>query len=145
YANPQNGVVSLQQIISPTILNETKVGFNGAKTRINGIAPTVNGIDMSPLSISFTGTVALPGVGGQGASAGASTPAGLIRSNSSQNGRAQPYTNYTLSFIDNLSVLKGSHSLKFGVEHRPIRMYTDRLGGTTYTFTNLAALLNNQA
>ena len=70
---------------------------------INGVAPDVNGIDLSALSISFTGTVALPGVGGQGASAGASTPGGLIRSNSSQNGRAQPYTNYTMSFIDNLS------------------------------------------
>lgn len=144
YANPQNGMVSLQQVLTPTILNETKFGFNGAKTRINGIAPIVNGIDMSALSISFTGTVALPGVGGQGAAAGASTPGGLIRSNSSQNGRAQPYTNYTMSFIDNLSILKGSHSIKFGAEVRPIRMYTDRLGGTTYTFSNVNALLNNQ-
>jgi hypothetical protein len=144
YANPQNGVVSLQQVLSSSLLNETKVGFNAVKTRINGIAPSVNGIDMSALSISFTGTVALPGVGGQGASAGASTPGGLIRSNSSQNGRAQPYTNYTLSFIDNLSLIKGTHSMKFGVEVRPVRMYTDRLGGTTYTYPNVTALLNNQ-
>jgi hypothetical protein len=144
YANPQNGMVSLQQVLTPTILNETKIGFNGSKTRINGIAPVVNGIDMSALSVSFTGTVALPGVGGQGASAGASTPGGLIRSNSSQNGRAQPYTNYTYSIVDNLSILKGSHSLKFGGEIRPIRMYTDRLGGTTFTFSNVNALLNNQ-
>jgi len=143
-AVPQNGLLAVQQIIGPNVLNETKVGFNGAKSRINGVAPPVNGIDMSSLSVSFTGTVALPGVGGQGASAGASTPGGLIRSNSSQNGRAQPYTNYTLSFIDNLSVLKTGHSMKFGVEIRPIAMYTDRLGGTTYTFPNVAALLNNQ-
>jgi hypothetical protein len=144
YANPQNGLVSLQQVLTPSILNETKVGFNGAKTRINGVARVVNGIDLSELSLSFTGTVALPGVGGQGASAGASTPGGLIRSNSSQNGRAQPYTNYTVSFIDNLSILKAGHSMKFGLEIRPIRMYTDRLGGTTYTFANVNALLSNQ-
>lgn len=144
YANPQNAMVSLQQTLSPTIINETKVGYNGVKTRINGLAPSVNGIDMAAISVSFTGTVALPGVGGQGASAGASTPGGLIRSNSSQNGRAQPYTNYTLSFIDNLSMMKGNHTLKFGVEFRPVRMYTDRLGGTTYTFSNVNALVNNQ-
>lgn len=143
-AVPQNALVSLQQILTPNILNETKVGFNGSKTNIQGVAPSVNGIDMSALSISFTGTVALPGIGGQGASAGASTPGGLIRSNSSQNGRAQPYTSYTLSFIDNLSVLKGNHAMKFGVEIRPVRMYTDRLGGTTYTFANVNALINNQ-
>ncbi len=143
YANPQNGMVSLQQVYSSSILNETKLGFNGSKTRINGLAPSVNGIDMSAISLSFTGTVALPGVGGQGASAGASTPGGLVRSNSSQNGRAQPYTNYTMSFIDNLSILTGKHAFKFGAEIRPIRMYTDRLGGTTYTFPNVAALLAN--
>src|SRR4030095_14346022 len=118
-----NGLLSLQQVYSGSLLNETKVGFNGAKTRINGVAPSGNCIEMSPLSVSFTGTVALPGVGGQGASAGASTPGGLIRSNSSQNGRAQPYTNYTLSFIDNLSILKGNrHSMKFGTEIRLVRM-----------------------
>jgi hypothetical protein len=144
YANPQNGLISLRQIYSPNILNETKFGYNGSKTRINGIAPPLEGIDMSAISVGFTGTVAIPGIGGQGASAGASTPGGLIRANSSQNGRAQPYTNYTFSFIDNLSILKGSHSMKFGAEIRPIRLYTDRLGGTTYTFSNIAALLNNQ-
>ncbi len=30
------------------------------------------------------------------------------------------------------------------MEVRPIRMYTDRLGGTTYTFSNLNDLLNNR-
>lgn len=142
-AVPQNGMISLQQILSSNVINETKFGFNGAKTRINGVAPSVNGIDISSISVSFTGNVAIPGIGGQGASAGASTLGGLIRSNSSQNGRAQPYTNYTMSFIDNLSVLKGTHSMKFGFEVRPIRIYTDRLGGTTYTFSNINALLAN--
>ena len=46
------------------------------------------------------------GVGGQGASAGAASLGNLVRSNSSQNGRGQPYTNYTATLIDNLSVIK---------------------------------------
>ena len=60
-----------------------------------------------------------------------------------QNGRGQPYTNYTLSFVDNLSMVRGSHNYKFGAEIRPVRLYTDRQGGTTYTFPNLNALLAN--
>lgn len=140
YANPQNGLISLQQSLTPAILNETKFGYNGAKTRINGVAPSVNGIDISAISVSISGTTVLPGSGS--ASAGTSTLGGLIRSNSSQNGRAQPYTNYTMSFIDNLSILKGSHSMKFGMEIRPVRIYTDRLGATTYTYS-LATLLTN--
>src|SRR5581483_6566265 len=78
-----------------------------------------------------------------GASAGASSLGNLIRSNSSQNGRGQPYTNYTMSFIDNLTVIHNEHSLKFGFELRPVRLYTDRQGGTTYTFPSLNALLAN--
>src|SRR5262249_17200451 len=34
---PQNGVVSLTQTLSPTIINETKFGYNAAKTRVVGI------------------------------------------------------------------------------------------------------------
>src|SRR4029077_11084680 len=95
--------------------------------------------------VSFTGTVAIPGVGGQGASAGAAALGNLVRGNSSQNGRGQPYTNYTMSFIDNLSVIEKNHALKFGFEFRPIRLYTDRQGGTTYTFANIGALLADNA
>ncbi len=143
-AVPQNAVLGIQQILSPSVINETKVGFNGSKTRIAGFAPPIPGIDTSAFAISFTGTVAIPGVGGQGASAGASSVGNLIRSNSTQNGRSQPYTTYTLSFIDSLNVTHRSHAMKFGFELRPVRIYTDRLGGATYTFSNLDGLLNNK-
>jgi hypothetical protein len=143
-AVPQNVVWSLQQILRPTVINETKLGFNGSKTRISGYAPPIPGVDTSAFAVSFTGSVAIPGIGGQGASAGASTLGNLIRSNSSQNGRAEPYTNYTYSIIDNLSWVKQQHAMKFGFEVRPVRLYTDRLGGTTYTFSNLNALIANQ-
>jgi len=142
-AVPQNAVLGIQQILKPTMINETKFGFNGSKTLISGFAPAIPGVDTSAFAVSFTGTVAIPGIGGQGASAGASTLGNLIRANSTQNGRGEPYTGYTLSFIDNLSVIHDNHAMKFGFEFRPIRLYTDRLGGTTYTFSNLNALLAN--
>src|SRR5207247_771672 len=75
---------------------------------------------------------------------GITIPGGLVRSNSAQNGRAQPYDPYTLSFIDSLSSLRGNHYVKIAGEYRMIRMSTDRLGGTTYSFTNLNAFLANQ-
>lgn len=142
-AVPQNAVINLQRAITPTMMNEFKIGLNGSKTRVAGYAPAIPGVDTSAFAVSFTGTVAIPGIGGQGASAAASSLGNIVRANSSQNGRGQPYTNYTISYIDNLSWIKGAHTLKFGFEYRPIRMYTDRLGGTTYTFSNLNALLAN--
>ena len=143
-ATPQNGMVSFQQILSPSLINETKVGFNGAKTRYNGVAPSVNGLDLSAVSIDFTGSATISGIGGQGASAGAARLGGLVRSSSAQNGRGVPYTNYTITFSDQLSWIKGNHTIKFGAEVRPVRLYTDRLGGTTYSFSNLDSLLANK-
>ncbi len=142
-ANPQNGVIALQSILKPTLLNEFKFGFNGAYTRINGFAPTVNGIDLSAIAINISGNTANFGIAGQGTSAGTAVPGGLVRANSATNGRGQPYTPYSLSFVDNLNWTRGNHNFKFGGEVRAIRLYTDRLGGTTYTYSNIASFLAN--
>jgi carboxypeptidase family protein len=144
-AIPQNAVLGLQSFLSNTLLNEFKVGYNGAFTRTNGIAPVINGIDISRLTINISGNTANFAIAGQGTSAGTSNPGGLIRANSATNGRGQPYTVYSLSFIDNLTWTKGNHTPKFGVEIRPNRIYTDRLGGTTYVFNNLTDFLANRA
>lgn len=144
-AVPQNAVVGVQSFITSSLLNEAKVGYNGAFTRTNGFAPIVNGIDLSKISINVSGNTANFAIPGQGTSAGTSSPGGLIRANSATNGRGQPYTAYSISFIDNLTWTKGNHTAKFGVEIRPNRIYTDRLGGSTYVFNNLPDFLANRA
>jgi hypothetical protein len=144
-ATPQNAVIALQGILSPTVLNELKVGYNSADTAIAGRAPTVNGIDLSQISLNLSGSVANSGIAGQGASSGIAAPGGLLRQNSAANGRGTPYTPYSLSFIDALTMTRGTHNLKFGGEVRMIRLKTDRLGGTTYTFSNLNDFLANRA
>jgi hypothetical protein len=142
---PQNGVFAIQSILTPTLLNEFKLGYNGAYSRIIGVAPTVNGIDLSNLSFNISGSVAGFALPGQGSNAGVATPGGLIRANSAQNGRGQPYTPYSLSYVDNLSWTRGSHSFKFGGEFRQIRLFTDRQGGITYTFASIQNFLANNA
>ncbi len=143
-AIPQNGVLNFQQLLSPTVINETKFGYNGSKTRTSGIAPITPGVDLSAATIDITGASVLVGIGGQGANAGIAIPSGLVRANSATNGRGQPYTNYSFSFIDNLSWTKGNHFFKFGGEARLLRMYTDRLGGVTYSFNGLNDFLANR-
>lgn len=144
-AVPQNGVLAFTGAFTANTINEIKFGYNSALTRINGIAPVVNGIDLSAITINIVGQVANVGIAGQGASSGVAIPGGLVRQNSATNGRGAPYTPYSLSFIDNLNWIRGSHAMKFGGEVRLIRMYTDRLGGTTYTFSNLNDFLANRA
>jgi Carboxypeptidase regulatory-like domain len=140
---PQNGVVAFQSALRTNLFNEFKLGYNGAYSRINGLAPTVNGVDLSSLSLNISGSVAGFALPGQGSNAGVAVPGGLIRANSAQNGRGQPYTPYTLSFIDNLNWTKGTHGIKVGGEYRMIRIGTDRQGGTTYTWANINNFLTN--
>ncbi|MEO6393406.1 MAG: hypothetical protein ABIP75_16275, partial [Pyrinomonadaceae bacterium] len=142
-AVPQNSVFGFQKIFGTNIINEFRLGYNGARTRINGVAPTINGLDLSAVIINVSGSVANTGISGQGTSSGISIPGGLVRANSATNGRGQPYTPYSLGFIDTVNWTRGNHNLKFGGEVRLIRLYTDRLGGTTYTFSNLNAFLAN--
>ena len=142
---PQNGVAAWQTTIGGTKVNEFKLGYNSAYTRVAGSAPTINGIDLSAVTINLSGSVALANIPGQGNSAGLSIPGGLFRLNSATNGRGAPYTPYTISLMDSFGWLRGSHSLKFGGELRFVRLYTDRLGGTTYTYANLTNFLANTA
>jgi hypothetical protein len=145
--NPTNAVFNLQGVSARGWLNETKVGYNHVPTTIDGILPNpvVNGIDFSNVVINLSGSVANTGIAGQGSSSGIVIPGGLVRSNSSTNGRSQPYDPYSVTLADAMSIVKGSHAFKMGGEFRAIRMSTDRLGGTTYTFSNLSAFLADNA
>src|SRR5262249_4309785 len=88
--------------------------------------------------------IANTGIAGQGATSGVTVPGGLVRANSAQNGRGQPYDPYSLTVADAFSRIVGAHFTKFGGEVRAIRMSTDRQGGTTYSFPSLTAFLANQ-
>ncbi len=143
-SRPANAVFVLQGVLSPAAINELKVGYNSAPTEVSGLAPTVNGIDLQTVTLNITGSVANTGIAGQAASTGVAIPGGLLRQNSATNGRGAPYDPYSISLIDNVSWNVGRHALKFGGEFRAIRMETDRLGGTTYTWSNLNDFLANR-
>ena len=143
--NPTNGIFALQGTIGGTMQNEFKVGYNAAPTNIVGSAPVVNGIDFGGFALNLSGSVANNGIAGQGNSSGIAVPGGLVRANSATNGHAQPYDPYSISLIDSLTSIRGNHFLKAGAEIRMIRMSTDRIGGITYTFSNVTAFLANQA
>jgi len=143
--DPTNAVFNLQGATGRGLINEFKVGYNAAPSRINGLAPTVDGVDFSSLAINLSGSVANTGIAGQGSSSGIVVPGGLVRANSATNGRGQPYDPFSVSFAYNATQVAGNHFLKAGADVRLIRMATDRQGGTTYTFPNVTAFLANQA
>src|SRR5215472_7661164 len=103
---PQNLVLAYNRVQSATVINEAKFGFNGSKTRVSGLAPVVPGISLNGVSIALNGVQTLDGTPGY------ALPTGLLRISTAFNGRAAPYTNYSLSFIDSLSAVHGNHNFK---------------------------------
>ena len=83
-----------------TMINEFKVGYNGAASTERGIAPTA---DFAGIIINLSGSVANTGIAGQGSSTGVAIPGGLVRVNSAGNGRSAPYNPYSLTFNDTIS------------------------------------------
>src|SRR5690242_18747240 len=115
-AVPQNGVLAVQSLLTPSLLNEFKFGYNSAYTRINGEAPTIAGFDLTSAVINISGNTANFALPGQGSNAGTAVPGGLVRANSATNGRGQPYTPYSLSLVDSVNWTNGNHNVKFGGE-----------------------------
>jgi outer membrane receptor protein involved in Fe transport len=120
-------------------INEFKIGYNAAPSTYAGVAPA----GLEGILVSLSGTVANAGIAGQSGSSGIATPGQLVRVNSAGNGRSAPYDPYSLTIADSMSRLTGNHFLKFGGDVRMIRMSTDQLGGTTYTYGNIAGFLAN--
>lgn len=144
--DPDNFVASLTQVYGGSIVNESKFGFNRAPTDLTTVVPDLsglNGFDLTRTSLRLTGNITSPGVNG-GSATGFTEPGGLTRQSSAANGRAQPIRPMSLSYINNLSWTKGSHSFKFGGEVRRIFVDFDQLGGITYSYGNLTDFLLNR-
>ena len=136
-AVPQNLVLALNSVLSATLINEAKAGLNASKTRANGVFPAVPGVDLSGAQINIGGTPNFAGV------SQFVVPTGQIKVSSAFSGKSVPYTNYSLSFIDNLTWIHRNHTAKFGVEFRPQHIKSAFGGGTNYSFSNVQALLAN--
>src|SRR5436190_8389033 len=102
-SKPSNAIFNLGSSFRSDLQNEFKIGYNGPPTRINGVAPTVNGVDFGNLVFNLSGSIANTGIAGQSGSSGIVVPGGLVRANSATNGRGQPYDPWSLAFGDVMS------------------------------------------
>jgi hypothetical protein len=107
-------VFNLQGLLSDRITNELKIGYNSAPTRINGLAPVINGIDFGNIVLNLSGSVANTGIAGRAPIQASSFRAGSSAPTARPTGAASRATPYTVSFIDSVSTVKGNHFLKSG-------------------------------
>lgn len=120
------------QTISPTLVNETRLGFN----RINIVFAATNNLNAATLGIDsgVNAPIGLPQITVTGAFA-----FGGI--NNFPQGRADN----TIVASDTLSWVRGKHNLKFGGEYREVIANNFTLTPGTFTFPSIQSFLNDQA
>src|SRR3984957_15631117 len=123
-SSPINGALELLHIFSPTLVNESKFGFNRATSNTYNIGR--NG--------TFSQILIATGPG-----------PGFITQNTNEN---SIYVGNSFSWIDNLTWIHGRHTFKFGAEVRRIQVNQESgyHGKVTFsTVENLAANMVNKA
>lgn len=129
----QNAVADFTSVITPKLLNDFKFGVNPYKSRLITQGVNLPGLNISNLTFSI-------GRAAQSGATGLVTPTGA---GSTPLEHAQPYTNYELSYIDDLSWTHGTHNVKVGLELSNRVLYVDQIGGAVYTFTTIQNFLAN--
>src|SRR5215471_1295849 len=115
---PTNAVISLQHLFSPTTINETKFGVNRSNYHNWTYGTAPLGISVSSASFdSLSGTTLDTEVG------------------------------TTFSYIDNLTLVRGRHTFKFGVNVMRIRLNNsgNTLTSETLSYANPDDFINNNA
>lgn len=112
---PQNLVLAFQHVFSPTMINETRVGFNRANYH-NWTYGT------SPVAVST----------------------GLWDSNNSNTLDSE--IGNTFSYIDNLTLMRGRNTLKFGIDIRRIQLNNsgNTIRSSSIDFPDLDSFIHNQ-
>ncbi len=113
-SRPVNGELESLHIFSPRLVNELKFGFN------RGNVYTTN---QSALGLPFS--VAISGFT-------------TLANNQYKIGVGNSY-----SYIDNLTLVRGSHTIKFGAEIRRIQLNQGNTPSGTISFSSAAAFLTN--
>jgi hypothetical protein len=131
---PRNAIGDWTTIISSSLVNDFKFGYNALKSKNIRQGVTLPGLDLSNVTISIGGAA-------QSGSTGIVTPTGA---GSTPLVQGMTYDNHEWEIIDNLSWNHGSHSVKTGVEINPRTMFLDQLGGIVYTFATVQTFLSNQ-
>ena len=114
---PSNVVLQWQRIVSPTTVNEVKFGLNRANYHNYTYGTSPIALDMGGIFDGVSDTSLDTEVG------------------------------TSFSYIDTLSVIRGRHTLKFGVDIRRIRLNNsgNTLTTSTIAYAGINELINNQA
>ncbi len=109
-SHPVNGVIALTHVFSPTLINETKFGFNRGTTNTTFLNQTG-----TVYAISVTGLTTL------------------------NNSRISTGAGNTFAGIDDLTWVKGKHVIKAGVEVRRVQMNQGSSAYGTVSYNSLLA------
>ena len=108
-SRPVNGELEELHIFSPTLVNELKFGFNRST-----VFTTNQGLTNLPYSVAVAGLTTL------------------------SNNEFTTGVGNSFSYIDNLTMVRGAHTLKFGVEVRRVQLDQGNTANGTVVYSSLS-------
>ncbi len=138
--HPQNAVLNLQSLFGGNVVNEFKFGVNMPENKARTFS---NQPGYPSEMVSLSGTVSSGSIDGRSTTGVAA--AGLqIRQTSAASGGGLLLEPASYAFNNNLTWIRGAHTLKFGGEYRLVRATMNFLGGTTLSFGSVADFIDNR-
>jgi hypothetical protein len=113
-SRPVNGELEAMHVFSARMLNELKFGFNRGN-----VYTTNQGLTNIPYTVAVSGLTTL------------------------SNNQFKPGVGNTFSYMDNLTLVRGAHTLKIGAELRFIQLNQGNTPSGTITYSSLAGFLAN--
>ena len=136
---PQNFAFTHQRVLSPTMINEAKFGYNRPQTSAVAFGPAGYPIEQASLS----GAIGSSSIDGRGTS-GIARSGLQLRATSAAQGAGSLFEPTSFAFSDALTWTRGNHTLKFGGEYRQIAVDFQFLGGDTYEFNSVQDFIDNR-
>jgi hypothetical protein len=143
-SEPTNAIFNLQGSLSEGMLNEFKIGYTARRRRSPGRRRWSTASTSAPWRSTWAAASRTPASPARAAHRASSFPVASSAPIAPPTGAASRTNPWSLAFADVATRITGNHLTKVGVDVRMIRMSTDQLGGTTYTYPNITAFLANQ-
>ena len=136
---PQNVMGNFQSVLTSSLVNEAKVGYNAPQTSARAFGSA--GYD--PVGVSLSGAFTSSSVDARGTT-GIARSGLLIRATSASSTTGSTFDPRSISFTDTLTWSRGRHAIKSGIEYRNIQSDFQFLGSTEITYNSINDFIDNR-
>jgi outer membrane receptor protein involved in Fe transport len=137
---PQNMMVNYQTVMSSSLINEFKAGYNKPQTSATAFSEQAN---YDPLGVSLSGNFTSSSIDARGTT-GIARSGLLIRATSASSTTGSIFDPRSISFNNATTWNRGRHTVKGGIEYRQIKSDFQFLGSQELSYNGINEFIDNR-